>query len=292
MKRSLVLAPLSILALFLATTVMAEETEEAELAARQAWALGNHEEALRQATAAITAAPGKAEGDLLRAEMEESLGRHEEAVADLTLAIERSPPSANLYDRRGAERFKLGDMPKSLADFDRAIELQPARAPHHWMRGITCYYTGKYEEGASQFAAYQTTDDNDVENAVWHFLCVARARGLDSARKELMRTRHDPRVPLDQIYMLFAGTGGVREVMAAVEAENVSNDEANDRRFYANLYLGLYHDVTGELELARREMDLAANHFPFAHYMKDVAKVHLKSLDDRKNSRSDHGSQR
>ena len=78
----------------------------------------------------------------------------------------------------------------------------------HARGGVLVAYgigAGKYDAGAKQFAAYQTVDSNDVENAVWRFLCMARAHGVDEARKSLLKVKHDARVPMMEIYALFAG---------------------------------------------------------------------------------------
>src|SRR5947208_4543009 len=124
-------------------------------------------------------------------------------------------PSAAEYNRRGAEQFKLGHIQQSLADFDRAIQLDPAQAPYHWQRGITLYYAGRLEDGRKQFELHQTVNGNDVENAAWRYLCMARSKGVDTARKALMPIAQDDRVPMMQIYALYKGAAKVEDVMAA-----------------------------------------------------------------------------
>ena len=65
-------------------------------------------------------------------------------------------------------------MKESLADFDKFLALRPAEKNGHWKRGISLYYAGRFEDGKKQFEGYENVDTNDVENAVWHFLCNAR----------------------------------------------------------------------------------------------------------------------
>ena len=84
---------------------------------------------------------------------------------------------AEAFDQRGSERFMLGQIAESIADFDRYLQLRPDQEPWHWKRGISYYYAGRYDEGRRQFEGYQTVDDNDVENAVWRYLCMARSAG-------------------------------------------------------------------------------------------------------------------
>ena len=49
------------------------------------------------------------------------------------------------------------------------------------------------------------------------------------------------------------------------------------QRFYAHLYVGLYHEIAGEPAKARRHILRAAS-VPANHYMGDVARVHAKIL--------------
>jgi len=204
-------------------------------------------------------------------------GEHQRAVELLGKLIDRGP-SADLYDLRGSEQFILGRIDESIADFDRAIALAPERERQHWKRGISYYYAGRYRDGQKQFEAYQTFDDNDVENAVWRFLCMARGAGLDEARRSILKIRRDPRVPMMEVYDLFAGKLTVDDVLRAVEAGDPSADELHRRRFYAHLYLGLYYDATGDSGKAREHVTLAAEKYPIGHYMADVARVHARRL--------------
>src|SRR5438093_2465361 len=148
-------------------------------------------------------------------------------------------PSAAEYNRRGAEQFKLGHIQQSLADFDRAIQLDPAQAPYHWQRGITLYYAGRYEDGRKQFELHQTVNGNDVENAAWRYLCMARAGTVKQARDSILPIEQDGRVPMMQIYALYKGTAGIEDVIAAARAGNPAPDALNGRLFYAHLYIGL-----------------------------------------------------
>src|SRR6266853_660464 len=56
-----------------------------------------------------------------------------------------------------------------------------------------------------QFELHQTVNDNDVENAVWHYLCVARLAGVEKAHASLIRIQRDSRVPMMAVYALFGG---------------------------------------------------------------------------------------
>jgi lipoprotein NlpI len=189
-------------------------------------------------------------------------------------------PSADAHDARGAEYFKLGLFAESIADFDAAIRLDPQRQRGHWRRGIAYYYARQFENGQRQFEAYQTFDDNDVENAVWRYLCMVPRVGADKARADLLRIRDDRRVPMMQIYALFAGQARVDDVLDAVGQGQPAPSERNARLFYAHLYLGLYYDAAGQHRQAAEHMQRAVTH-RIGHYMWDVAYVHHRLLQNR-----------
>ncbi|HEY2895208.1 MAG TPA: hypothetical protein VGJ16_13370, partial [Pirellulales bacterium] len=203
---------------------------------------------------------------------------HESATADLDSAIALSPESAALYDERGSQRFMAGHIEDSIRDFDRAIALRPELEKGHWKRGISYYYAARYDEGRRQFEGYQQVDDNDVENAVWRFLCMARADGLKAARQSILPIRQDRRVPMMTVYDLFRGTAKESDVFAACQAGAPSPDQLNGRLFYAHLYVGLYQEAAGNAQGAHENLTAAVKH-RIAHYMWDVARVHAARLN-------------
>jgi hypothetical protein len=112
----------------------------------------------------------------------------------------------------------------------------------------------------------------DVENAAWHFACVARDAGAAAARQALLPVGDDGRVPMKEILGLFAGTVDPAAVLAAAEA----GPEAARRNqlCFAHLYLGLHAEAVGDAAKAREHMLLAAGPFSMNHYMGKVAQVH------------------
>ena len=136
------------------------------------------------------------------------------------MSIVRTDPFPLAYYYRGAENFKLGRIKESASDFDKFVDRKPDQAPKLWQRGISLYYAGRYEDGQRQFELHQTINSNDVENAVWHFLCIARRAGIDKARASLLKVENDPRVPMMQIYALYVGKGSAEEVMKAAAAKS------------------------------------------------------------------------
>lgn len=256
----------------------AETVAELQQAAKAALAKGKADEAVALAGKAIAVDPKNASAYLFRGMVYEALHRHKEAVADFDRTLQLDPKAAEAYNRRGSERFKLGQIKESIADFDQFLELRPEGKPGHWKRGISYYYAGQYEEGRKQFEGYEKVDTNDVENAVWHYLCAARLVGADKARMSILKIGNDKRVPMMQVYELFSGRIKPADVLAAVKTGEPAVEELKHRLFYAHLYLGLYYDSLGDKKRALEHMTQAADEYKISHYMGDVARVHRDIL--------------
>lgn len=182
--------------------------------------------------------------------------------------------------RRGEESFFEGKIKESIADFDAVIERVPEQDPHHWQRGLCYYYAEEYGKGKAQFERHQEVNSQDVENAVWHFICSVRVPGgsLQSAQENLIPIQRDSRVPMAEIHRLFAGQGSVEEVLAAVKPndDNLLSDTERNHLCYAHLYLGLWFEAKGEQEKSNEHIRLAAFEYPMDHYMGKTAQVHAK----------------
>jgi lipoprotein NlpI len=267
---------------FCPLTAGGEKADDYLKQARQVWARKEPEKALELAGKAIAADPRDARAYLLRGTFHEALAHHAEAIADFDRSIALDPRAAEAYDRRGSEQFKLGRIKESLDDFDRSLKLNPRAAPGHWKRGISLYYAGRFDEGRKQFEGYEKVDTNDVENAVWHFLCAARLSGVERARASMLKIGRDARVPMMEVYDLYRGKAKPADVLAAAEAGDVPAAERRQRLFYAHLYLGLYYDVTGDRDRALAHMTRAAGEYRIGHYMGDVAHVHEELLRKQK----------
>ncbi len=205
-------------------------------------------------------------------------GDSAKAVELATAATRKQPDLAGAWYLRGREHFRLARFDESLADFDRFVELRADLASRQWERGITCYYAGKFEQGAKQFELYQSFHDNDVENSVWRYLCMARAEGVEKARDAMLPIKNDPRVPMMQVYELYRGRATPDDVLTAANAGEPSATELNQRLFYAHLYLGLFYEAAGDKERAKTHIIEAADKHKIGHYMWDVARVHADRL--------------
>jgi lipoprotein NlpI len=201
----------------------------------------------------------------------------DKAVADLTKSIELDPQATTAFDQRGIAYFKMAKIRESLADFDKYIELVPMAAAAHWRRGLTLYYADEFAKGVAQFTTSDKEEPNDVENAVWHFLCNARVQGLEKARGEMLKVAKDPRGPyFMKIYDLFLAKAKPEEVLAAAEAGEANKELRQEQRFYANYYIGMYYESISEPKKSLEYLKTAVEKYPIGHYMMDVARVHIK----------------
>ena len=179
-----------------------------------------------------------------------------------------------LYEK-GEEDFFAGKMAEAIAAWDQEIALVPRRGPHHWQRGLALYYAEEYDKGVAQFVSHQTVNGHDVENAVWHFLCVVRGTdgSVEKARKNLIPIEGDSRVPMSEVHDLFAGKATEKEVLDAASKGAVGLHLRN-QKCYAHLYLGLYYEALGETAKAKVHMKKSAVDFRMDHYMGMVAQLH------------------
>jgi lipoprotein NlpI len=182
----------------------------------------------------------------------------------------QSPGAQEIFDRAVAD-FRAGRITESANGFDTVAKLAPASAPHLWQRGIVLYYAGRYKDCRAQFESHRTVNPNDVENAAWHFLCVARAESADKARSALLPVGPDARTPMSEVYDMFRGRRRPEEVMTAAGS-------SSEGQFFAHLYVGLYYEATGNERLAREHITAAAaeRFRSTGGYMHMVAAVHAR----------------
>lgn len=187
-------------------------------------------------------------------------------------AQEKAEP--NQLFRQGVAAFYEAKPKESVAAFDKLIALAPEAKPQLWQRGLSLYYTGDYKAGREQFEVHQTVNTADVENAAWHFICVARAESVEAARKALIPIEGDARIPMKEVHDLFAGKGSEEAVLKA--AESGEGEDLRNHRCYAHLYLGLYFEALGDEAKAKDHMLKAAKDYAMDHYMGTCAQVHVK----------------
>ncbi|MFM7291000.1 MAG: hypothetical protein ACKO6B_07195, partial [Planctomycetia bacterium] len=200
------------------------------------------------------------------------------AILEMGLVIAVQSPAAepqpsDLFD--DAVRLFFEAKPaESARVFDRLVSAVPTAEPELWQRGLALYYAERFDDGSKQFESHRTVNPNDVENAAWHFLCVARLAGPRAARARLLPVGEDARVPMKQVMDLYAGRCEPADVLAA--AERGAGEARRNQLCYAHLYLGLFFEATGNAAKAREHMQQAAGAFSMDHYMGKVAAVHCR----------------
>jgi lipoprotein NlpI len=277
-----------VLAMLIAVSVFAAEKpattpalgpyEELILQAKDATGkrlLGKALESLEQA---IKLDPKRFDAYFLQGQILAAQRKSEEAIKSFSKVIEIDPKASTAYEDRGEEKFKLGQIDAAIEDYNRYIALEPQQEPYHWKRGIAYYYAGKYGLGRKQFELHRTVNPNDVENGVWHFMCVAREKGFEKARESMMPIFGDYRVPMSEVYEMFRGKATADDVMKATQKGDPSKVELEARQFYAHLYIGLYFEAKGDKEKAYEHIKSAATEFEDFPPMGAVARVHFQKL--------------
>jgi lipoprotein NlpI len=205
-------------------------------------------------------------------------------VETLTTAIADAREDIDLYSRRGDALLFLGRFEEAAADYDRMVELDAARDASHWRRGIALFYAGHYDKAARQFERYHTFDNVDRENGIWRYLCQVKADGIEKARAGLLKYEKDDREPFGDVYKLFAGAIEPEAVTRRIDGADISDTQREKRRFYANLYIGLWHAVHDRPDQAQPYLKAAAgNTWPEnagygPHYMWHVGRLHAALL--------------
>lgn len=185
--------------------------------------------------------------------------------------------------------FLAGKFKASIKAFDEVIALEPSFAPSLWQRGIALYYDKRFEDGVKQFETHQKVNSQDVENSVWHMLCkVAHTKDLKAARESMIDIQHDSRVPMHDIFEMFAGNQSAEDVIKAGEATSgnvpAGSDNHKLQQYYAHLYVGLYQEMTGQTEASLQSIETAVKICPLpkTNFMGAVARVHFDARKPKK----------
>ena len=188
-----------------------------------------------------------------RAQLFDLIGNNDRAARDYTTAlgfVGHDARYADVFQMRGCANFKLGNLQGAVSDWVNFIRLKPDKEADHWQICVAYALLGSYEDARKQFEWHWTVNAEDMEVAFWHYLCVARMDGLESARENLIEVAGEERVPMPELYQLFKGECSEADVWLAVEEGDPDKDERTRREFFANYYLGLYKQAAGKLDLA------------------------------------------
>jgi tetratricopeptide (TPR) repeat protein len=190
-------------------------------------------------------------------------------------AVAANDSSSNILVQYGDALLRGGQCDEAVKQFERTIQLSPESEPYLWQHGIALFFVGRFDDAAALFEKHRVVNPHDVENAAWHFLCVAKSKDVDQARKILLPAPGDARIPMEQVLQRLPG-GDFAAIKAAVESTNNTTSHAT-AKFYGDLYIGLIADAESDTKLAKEYLAKAAN-TEFTHYMADVARVYSERL--------------
>ena len=276
MKKSLLLLLLAIFTMTARAATPVENPKVTELlkSAEQKFNSGDEPGTFKILADAIKLDEKDSRPFFMRGRIYERSKQYDKALVDYQSVLKLDDRAFVLYQRCGELNFRLGNFKESVADFDKYLQRVPSQAPHHWQRGISHYYAGMYAEGVKQFEDHRTVNPEDVENAVFHYICLVKAKDKATALKQFIPITEDRRVPMMQIHALYAGKATVEDVLKAAKEGNPSPEELKYRLFYAHLYIGLWYDAEGKVKEAREHIFKAADDYGVEGYMGDVARVH------------------
>jgi tetratricopeptide (TPR) repeat protein len=177
---------------------------------------------------------------------------------------------------RGTLHLRLGELPKAIADFDRYIALAPRYEQQHWQRGIAYYLSDRYQDAIRQFDMCRRFDTNDIENAVWQFISVAKTNGIEKARASVPTPGNDRRPILNDVYAMLEGRLKPEELLKKAEGPGNAQPGDTQSRFAAHYYLGLYYDVLGDQQKSLDHLRQATKFKSVDNIMNDVARVQIK----------------
>lgn len=202
--------------------------------------------------------------------------RHTDAIqrAKKTVAAQPTPSSSALIGL-GDALLRSGRCSEATENFERAIKRDPESEPYLWQYGIALFFVGRYDDARSLFEKHRVVNPNDVENAAWHFLCVAKADDIEKARTILLPAPGDSRVPMEEVLQRLKG-GNFDAIRAAVEKTRGTPSHAS-AAFYGDLYIGMIADAEGEPDVARKYLQNASK-AELTHYMADIARVYANEL--------------
>ena len=91
-------------------------------------------------------------------------------------AVAQNAPGVapSIFNRAMAD-FKNAHIMEAASGSIKLQSLFPIRRHNSGSVASRSIYAGRYQDCREQFESHRTVNPDDVENAAWHFLCVARA---------------------------------------------------------------------------------------------------------------------
>jgi lipoprotein NlpI/transglutaminase-like putative cysteine protease len=201
-------------------------------------------------------ASGRLTGDDLaeahcdRADALVDLGKHEEALKDAQAAIRINPNFARAYQCRGSAYFGAGEYARSVADYTKALTLAP-EAEHsniYLRRGQSRFYAGQLAPAADDFAKSVSSGAHGGDSAlyaemwrVWTLRRLGRQPTAEQANMASANPRGDwPRPALAMLHGLIT----VEQMLATLDSKKGDDKEMGLTEAY--FYAGQWHYFQGD----------------------------------------------
>ena len=195
-------------------------------------------------------------------------------LESLTIMVDKldGRPTSHLWPYLSDAHLRAGNYNEAIVLFEQMIEADPESEPRLWQYGIALFFAGRHADGQRLFEKHRVVNPHDVENAAWHFLCVAKASNVKEARKILLPAPDDRRAPMAQILERLPG-GDFTAILDQIKDAGPDSSAY----LYAHLYIGMIADAEGDPATAKKHIRLAAE-TPQTNYMADIARVYDEHL--------------
>ncbi|QDV46408.1 lipoprotein NlpI [Stieleria neptunia] len=191
--------------------------------------------------------------------------------------LAKAPASVEFQRVAGDTLLRCGEAKRAIEMFEGYLAKRPDDRPYLWQLGIAFYFDGKFKAGAELFEIHREVNPHDVENAAWHFLCVAKNESPEKAQQLLLPAPNDSRAPMAEVLEMLR-SGDPEPVKQRMNSFTPGTTAAKSAKFYGHFYLGLYADALGDDATAKQHLTLAAEDSP-RNYMGDIAKVYAEYLE-------------
>lgn len=170
---------------------------------------------------------------------DELVGDLKASLVAADAALKANPEDLAALQDRGDALFFLGRFDEAVRDYDRMLALEPRLGPKHWQRGLALHFAGRYDDAAKQFERYYELDKSDRENGIWRYYAQVEQDGVETARKALLPYSQPDRAPLPIVYRMCEGKATPQQVLDSINTADVTDEQRQKQRFYADLYVGL-----------------------------------------------------
>jgi len=201
------------------------------------------------------------------------------AIATAESLVKNHPSNPVAWRLAGDMYLRAGDYKKAIVQFKRYIQRHPEDEADLWQHGIALAMDGQYDQGRKLFELHRTVNPNDVENALWHFYCVAKSSNAENARAGLLPAPGDRRPPMEELLQLYRGEVDEAAVRTAMEQFPKGTRGHDSATFYGELYLAMHADSLGDRKRALELAEKAAS-AKDVNYMTDVGRVYYFALRD------------